>query len=53
MVGHSNTTPQLAALLSEMDVAELTEKEYRNLYQIQVSDSGKTLTLFTQPLTCH
>ena len=53
VVGHSNTTPQLAALLSEMDVAELTEKEYRNLYQIQVSDSGKTLTLFTQPLTCR
>ncbi|WP_257171822.1 histidine phosphatase family protein [Colwellia sp. M166] len=53
VVGHSNTTPQLAALLSEMAVKGITEKEYRNLYQIQVSDSGKTLTLFTQPLTCH
>jgi 2,3-bisphosphoglycerate-dependent phosphoglycerate mutase len=53
VVGHSNTTPQLAALLSEMDVAEITEKQYRNLYQIHVSSSGKTVTLFTQPLTCH
>jgi len=52
VVGHSNTTPQLAALLSEVDVAEITEKQYRNLYQIQVS-SSKTLTLLTQPLTCH
>lgn len=52
VVGHSNTTPQLAALLSDLDVEEISEKEYRNLYQIQVSDSGKTLTLLTQPLTC-
>lgn len=53
VVGHSNTTAQLSALLSELDVAEITEKQYRNLYQIQVSESGKTLTLFTLPLTCH
>jgi len=53
VVGHSNTTPQLTALLSDLDVADITEKQYRNLYQIQVSDSGKTLTLFTLPLTCH
>jgi broad specificity phosphatase PhoE len=53
VVGHSNTTPQLSALLSELDVAEITEKEFRNLYQIQISDGGKTLTLLTQPLTCH
>lgn len=53
VVGHSNTTPQLAALLSELDVADITEKEYRNLYQIQISNSGKTLTLFTQPLICR
>ncbi len=53
VVGHSNTTPQLAALLSEVEVAEITEKQYRNLYQIHVSSSGKTVTLLTQPLTCH
>ena len=52
VVGHSNTTPQLAALLSEQDVASITEEEYSHLYQVQVSDSGKTLTLFSQPLTC-
>tara|TARA_B110000438_G_scaffold303795_1_gene367477 strand:+ start:5670 stop:6191 length:522 start_codon:yes stop_codon:yes gene_type:complete len=53
VVGHSNTTPQLSALLSELDVPNITEKEYRNLYQVQVSNSGKTLTLLTQPLTCR
>lgn len=53
VVGHSNTTPQLSALISELDVAEISEKQYRNLYQIQVSSSTKTLTLLTQPLTCH
>jgi broad specificity phosphatase PhoE len=53
VVGHSNTTPQLAALLSELDVVDITEKQYRHLYQIQVSDSGKTLILLTQPLTCY
>lgn len=53
VVGHSNTTPQLSALLSELDVEDITEKQYRNLYQIQVSNSGRTLTLFTLPLTCR
>lgn len=53
VVGHSNTTPQLSALLSELDVKEMAEKEYRNLYQIHVNSSGKTLTLLTQPLICH
>ncbi|MGB1263603.1 MAG: phosphoglycerate mutase family protein [Cognaticolwellia sp.] len=53
VVGHSNTTPQLSALLSGLEVEHITEKQYRNLYQIQVSDSGKVLTLLTQPLTCH
>jgi len=52
VVGHSNTTPQLSALLSGMAVENITEEDYSNLYQIQVSSSGKTLTLFTQPLTC-
>lgn len=52
VVGHSNTTPQLSALLSGLEVEDITEKQYRNLYQIQVSNSGKNLTLFTLPLTC-
>ena len=52
VVGHSNTTAQLLALLSALDVADLTEQQYRHLYQIQVIDRSKTLTLFTQPLIC-
>ncbi|TWX73048.1 hypothetical protein [Colwellia sp. C1TZA3] len=52
VMGHSNTTAKLSALLSALDVADLTEQQYRHLYQIQVSDHGKTLALFTQPLIC-
>lgn len=53
VVGHSNTTPQLAEFILDHHVDNISEKQYRNLYQIQVSDSGKTLTLFTLPLICH
>ena len=53
VVGHSNTTPQLAEFISDLQVEDITEKQYRNLYQIQVSDSVKTLTLLTLPLVCH
>ncbi len=53
VVGHSNTTPQLAALLSGSDIEKISEKEYQNLYQIQISGRVKTVTLLTQPLTCY
>jgi 2,3-bisphosphoglycerate-dependent phosphoglycerate mutase len=48
VVGHSNTTPQLSALLSAFDVAALSEQQYRNLYQVQVSDHLFTQTLIYQ-----
>jgi len=52
VVGHSNTTPQLAALLSDQEVEPLTERDYQQLYQIQFSDKQKTMTVFKQPLNC-
>jgi phosphohistidine phosphatase SixA len=53
IVGHSNTTPQLAQLLSGENVETITEKDYRGLYQVQVNDSSKNFTLLMQPLTCQ
>jgi broad specificity phosphatase PhoE len=41
IVGHSNTTPTLAALLSGQEVDGIDESEYENLYQI-VSIGRKT-----------
>ncbi len=53
VVGHSNTTPQLAELLSTQKMAPLTESDYQQLYQIQFIGEAKMVTLFKQPLTCH
>jgi len=52
VVGHSNTTPQLAALLSGQQVATITEKEYQMLYQIHVVNNKAYLTVLKQPLSC-
>jgi len=52
VVGHSNTTPQLARILSEEEVAPIPETEYQMLYQIQIDGAGKKLTLLKQPLLC-
>jgi len=52
VVGHSNTTPQLVALLSEQTVKELTELDYQELYQIQVIGKERILTRLKQPLKC-
>jgi phosphohistidine phosphatase SixA len=50
--GHSNTTPQLAELLSKTSVKPITEKEYRGIYQVTISGDVRHLTLLMQPLTC-
>jgi broad specificity phosphatase PhoE len=52
VVGHSNTTPQLAELLSGQKVTPLTEQDYQMLYQIQFVGEQVILTLFKQPLIC-
>jgi phosphohistidine phosphatase SixA len=53
IVGHSNTTSQLTQLLSNQQVAPLTEKEYQTLYQVQFSEGLPFLTKLMQPLECH
>lgn len=52
VVGHSNTTPQLASLLSKQQVPPLTEQDYQYLYQIQFIGNESMLTVFQQPLEC-
>ncbi|PKI17763.1 SixA phosphatase family protein [Colwellia sp. 12G3] len=52
IVGHSNTTPQLTQLLSNHNVAELSEKEFQNLYQIQFIEGESLLTKLMQPHEC-
>lgn len=44
VVGHSNTIPQLAALLSAEPQAELTEQDYGAIYQLQF-DGGRFISL--------
>jgi broad specificity phosphatase PhoE len=46
IVGHSNTTPPLAALLSGMPVEEMDESEYENLYQVVLVGDKAVLTRF-------
>ncbi len=53
VVGHSNTTPQLAELLSKQKMAPLTELDYQQLYQIQFVADEVIVTLLKQPLICH
>lgn len=52
VVGHSNTTPQLVSLLIDQKVNEITEKDFSNLYVVQVSEDRKSLSLLTQPHAC-
>jgi phosphohistidine phosphatase SixA len=52
IVGHSNTTPQLTQLLSNQNIAALSEKEFQALYQVQFIEGQSYLTKLTQPLTC-
>ncbi|XQW84780.1 SixA phosphatase family protein [Thalassotalea piscium] len=53
IVGHSNTTPQLTALIANTPVADITEAEYQMLYQVQFHGENTQLTLLKQPLSCQ
>lgn len=46
IVGHSNTTPQLTALLSGEEVDEMDESEYEDLYQVVLIGEKARLTRF-------
>ncbi|GHF00039.1 SixA phosphatase family protein [Thalassotalea profundi] len=53
IVGHSNTTPQLTALVANTPVKEITEAEYQMLYQVNFQGDNSQLTLLRQPLSCQ
>lgn len=53
IVGHSNTTPQLTALVAKTPVAAITEAEYQMLYQVHFQGNNAQLTLLKQPLVCQ
>jgi broad specificity phosphatase PhoE len=40
VVGHSNTVPELAALLSKQPQQPLTEQDYGGIYQLQFNERG-------------
>lgn len=46
IVGHSNTTPNLVALLSGSEVDPIDDAEYENLYQIVLVDGKAILSRF-------
>ncbi|GAA5141360.1 SixA phosphatase family protein [Thalassotalea piscium] len=52
VVGHSNTTPQLTALIAGVPVNDITEAEYQMLYQVQFHGDNAKLTVLKQPLLC-
>ncbi len=52
IVGHSNTTPELASLFLGEPVDKMDETEYQHLFQLQVNGKKTTLVKLTQPLDC-
>ena len=46
IVGHSNTTPVLAEMLSGKSVDAMQETEYENLYQVVIIDGKARLSRF-------
>lgn len=52
VVGHSNTVPQLVTLLSDIEIAPLTEQDYHMLYQVNLADKA-SVTLRQQSFSCQ
>jgi len=48
VVGHSNTTPQLAALLCDCVVADMDDLEYDLLFVVSVNDGEAKLEILSQ-----
>jgi broad specificity phosphatase PhoE len=46
VVGHSNTTPYLAQLLSNKEVPAIEEDEYDNVYQVIITENSTILNRF-------
>lgn len=54
VVGHSNTTPELIHLLSQLPAPQITEQDYGVVYQLKQSGQGYSLMTYTivQPAIC-
>lgn len=54
VVGHSNTTPELIHLLSQLPAPQITEQDYGVVYQLKQSEQGYSLLSNTivQPAIC-
>lgn len=54
VVGHSNTTPELIQLLSQLPAPQITEQDYGVVYQLKQSGQGYHLSSYTivQPALC-
>jgi phosphohistidine phosphatase SixA len=52
VVGHSNTVPQLVTLLSDIEIAPLTEQDYTMLYQVELGEQV-SVTLRHQAFSCN
>ena len=48
IVGHSNTTPQLAGLLCDCEVDEMSDLEYDLLFVVSVTDGEARLDVLSQ-----
>lgn len=53
VVGHSNTTPILAGLLSGKDLLALDESIYDRIYQVTISGKTKKLQVFQSAFECN
>lgn len=54
VVGHSNTTPELIHLLSQLPAPNITEQDYGVVYQLKQSGQAYSLLSYTivQPTVC-
>ncbi|WP_298441844.1 histidine phosphatase family protein [uncultured Ferrimonas sp.] len=52
VVGHSNTTPALAGLLSQQQLQPLDEQQFDRLYQLQLDGEQVSLSIIQQDFNC-
>lgn len=54
IVGHSNTTPELIHLLSDLPAPQMTEQDYGVVYRLKLSEQGYLLSsdVIQQPSIC-
>ena len=53
VVGHSNTTPILAGLLTGKDMKPFNENIYNRIYKVIISQNNKKLFVFKTSFDCN